>query len=297
MPKLKIPFQEMVFLKIENLWKYYKKKPALKGISFEINQGELFALLGPNGAGKTTLIKILSGILSPSKGKILIENEDFTKNLSKHKEKIGLVPQMVNLDPDLTIEENLFIHGMLYNLKFSFIKKQINWLMDFAELSSYKNRKVKTLSGGLKRRVLIIRALLHNPSFLLLDEPTVGLDPHIRKKIWEFIKKIQRRKTTILLTTHYMEEAERLADRVAFIFEGKILKVDTPQNLIKSLGEWVVEVVSAEKPLVFFCSSKKEADNLIEKFSGKEDKIILRKPSLEDVFFKYYQTTQKENSL
>ncbi len=278
-----------VILKLENLYKNYKNITALKGISFEIKEGELFALLGPNGAGKTTTIRIIAGLTKLTKGKIFLYQKEITQNSLWAKKLIGLVPQYINLDLELTVEENLLIHGLLYQMPLHKIKEKIKHLLELADVKERKNTRVRELSEGLKRRILIIRALLHEPKILLLDEPTVGLDPHIRRKIWAFIKKIQSQGTTILLTTHYMEEAEFLADRVAFIFSGSIIKIDTPQNFIKSLGNFALDVYFPEGLKTFYFKDKNQAEEKLLYFTKKNYFVSLRRVTLEDVFINYIE--------
>jgi len=273
---------------VKNLVKVYSEVTALKNVSFSIKEGELFALLGPNGAGKTTTIRIISGLTQPTSGELYIYGKNIFNNPIWAKSQIGLVPQTINLDLELTVEENLFIHGLLYKMPISLIKQRISELLELADLTSRRKTKIKELSGGLRRRVLIIRALMHFPKILLLDEPTVGLDPHIRRKIWHFIKNIQSHGTTILLTTHYMEEAEFLADRVAFIFSGQIIDIDKPQNLIQHLGNYALDVYFHNVTRTFFFKSKEEAEKELLKYS-KNHFVSLRRVNLEDVFLNYME--------
>ncbi len=275
-------------LKVENLVKRYGSLYALNGASFEIKEKELFALLGPNGAGKTTILRIIAGLTNPTSGKVYIFQKNLFKNLIWAKSQIGIVPQHINLDLELTVEENLILHGLLYKMSLSLIKKRIDELLEFADLKERKYSKIKELSGGLKRRVLIIRALMHQPKILLLDEPTAGLDPHIRRKIWSFIKNIQARGTTVLLTTHYMDEAENLADRVGFIFSGKIIDIDNPQNFINRLGNYAVDVYFFDQLKTFYFNDKNEAEKELIKYS-KNYFVSLRKITLEDVFLQYVE--------
>lgn len=275
-----------IALKVENLVKKYPSVHALKGISFEIEEKELFALLGPNGAGKTTIIKIIAGLTSPTSGKIYLFEKNLYENPIWSKSQIGIVPQYINLDVELTVEENLLIHGLLYKMSLSLIRKRIAELLEIADLKERKDSKIKELSEGLKRRVLIIRALMHQPKLLLLDEPTVGLDPHIRRKIWSLIKNIQATGTTILLTTHYMEEAEYLSNRVAFIFSGKIIAINTPQNFINSLGNYALDVYMSDKVKTYYFKDKLEAEKELLKYS-KNYFVSLRRVNLEDVFLNY----------
>lgn len=283
---------ERVALEIRNLKKRYGQRLALKGISFSLKEGELFSLLGPNGAGKTTTLRILSGLTSSTEGEVYLFGEPLLQNELWAKTKIGLVPQQVNLDLELTVEENLLIHGLLFKMSLREIKKHIDELLELADLKERKNSKVKELSGGLRRRLLIIRALLHQPKILLLDEPTVGLDPHIRRKIWSFIKQIQNKGTTILLTTHYMEEAEVLSDRVAFIVEGQIIDINTPKDFIKRLGEVALDVFANGDMKTLYFKSKSEAEEALVKYSKSSNYVSLRKISLEDVFVKFTEKSQ-----
>jgi len=283
---------ESIALKVRGLTKTFPGGIlALNGVSFDVKNTELFALLGPNGAGKTTTIRIISGLTSPSSGEVFIYGKNAFKNPLWAKEQIGLVPQSINLDTELTVEENLFIHGLLYKMGIREIRSRTEELLEFAGLTEKRKERVKNLSGGMKRRLLIIRALMHHPRILLLDEPTVGLDPHIRRKIWNFIKTIQARGSTILLTTHYMEEAEFLADRVAFIFSGKIIAVDKPQVLMDSLGKYALDVYFPDKTKTFFFKSQEEAESRLLEY-GKNFLVSLRRVNLEDVFLQYMEKRQ-----
>ncbi|MGC9017321.1 MAG: ABC transporter ATP-binding protein [Caldimicrobium sp.] len=273
-------------LEIKDLKKNYGARKALKGISFQIFKGELFSLLGPNGAGKTTTLRIISGLTTPTSGNIYIFGKDLFEDELWAKRRIGLVPQQINLDLELTVEENLFIHGLLFKMSLKEIKEKIEELLEMADLSERRKSKVKELSGGLRRRLLIVRALMHSPELLLLDEPTVGLDPHIRRKIWSFIKSIQAKGTTILLTTHYMEEAETLSDRVAFINKGEIVAIDTPSNFIKKLGNYAIDIFSDNGINTQFFQTKEEAEETFLRLSQKYNYVSFRKITLEDVFIK-----------
>jgi len=284
----------MISLKVENLVKTYSGVQALKGINFELCKGELFALLGPNGAGKTTTIRIITGLTRPTKGKVYLFGRDIFKHELWAKNQIGLVPQSINLDLELTIEENLLVHGLLYKMSFSAIRKKIDELLELADLQDRKKTKIKELSGGMRRRVLIIRAMIHSPKILLLDEPTVGLDPHIRRKIWSFIKQIQAKGTTILLTTHYMEEAEYLADKVAFIFSGTIIKIDSPKNLISELGNFAIDIYSSEGLRTLYFRTKETAENSLLEYTKKNYFVSLRRVTLEDVFLHYLEKIEKK---
>ena len=204
---------------------------AVDKISFTIERGEVFGLLGKNGAGKTTTIKMLTLQLKPTAGEIFFEGRPIRGNEIFIKSLLGLVPQHLNFDQDLTVEENLELHARLHHLPKVERRERITGLLKFVELEKVRNSFVKELSGGMKRRLLIIRALIHRPKILFLDEPTVALDPQVRRKIWELITDLKTHGITIVLTTHYIEEAQALCDRVAILNRGKLVALDTTQNL------------------------------------------------------------------
>ena len=222
-------------IQLDNVTKKFGEKVAVDGLSFEIQRGEVFGLLGKNGAGKTTTIKMLTLQLKPTAGEISFG----TASELEIKSQIGIVPQHLNFDQDLTVWENLELHARLYHLPPSERKLRISELLRFVELEPVRNSFIKNLSGGMKRRLLIVRALIHQPQILFLDEPTVALDPQVRRKIWELVQQLKSRGITIVLTTHYIEEAEFLCDRVAILSAGKLVALDSTQNLCagKSLEE------------------------------------------------------------
>ncbi len=274
----------MMAVEVKDLRKSYNGFEALKGISFHLEKGEIFALLGPNGAGKTTTIRILCGLTRPGGGQAFFFGMDILKNPLKAKKLAGLVPQALNLDLDLTVWENLLIHGLLFGLSLQEIKEQGQSLMEFSGLRDRLHHKVRTLSGGMRRRVLITRALLHRPQILFLDEPTVGLDPHIRRKLWGLIKRIQQQGTTILLTTHYIEEAEFLANRVAFIDNGTLVIVDKPQNLTSRLGKYAVDIVQEDGLETKYFPDRQSAEEFILSRRETGTTVTLRRVNLEDAF-------------
>lgn len=268
-------------IRIENLKKNYKSIQALKGVDLDVGEGELFAYLGPNGSGKTTTIKILTGLATATSGDAYLHGFHIEREMLNAKWQCGLVPQAINLDHELTVYENLDIHGRLFRMQKKDRVPKIDELLRYVEIEERRNSPVKQLSGGMKRRVMVARALMHSPRILFLDEPTVGLDPAIRRRIWSLIKKIQMNGSTIFLTTHYIEEAEFLADRVAFLDEGRIVAVDTPQNLMARLGAWALdEIVNGNMETVYF-RSREEANAHIEAQRGS---FSLRRVNLEDVF-------------
>jgi len=268
-------------IKIEGLTKRYGKKIALQGIDLEVGEGELFAYLGPNGAGKTTTIRILTGLTRPTSGSAWLNGFHIEKDSINAKRQCGLVPQTINLDNELTVFENLNLHGILFQIPFKERKRRIYELLEYIGMKDMVNIQVSKLSGGLKRRLTIARALLHSPKILFLDEPTVGLDASIRRRIWALIKKIQQEGTTIFLTTHYIEEAEFLAERVAFIDEGRIVAVDSPQALMYRLGEWAVDTVQGDSIKTAYFKRKEEAKRFISFQNGS---FSLRRVNLEDAF-------------
>ena len=233
-------------IKLENLTKKFGDKVAVDNLSFEILRGEIFGLLGKNGAGKTTTIKMLTLQLTPTSGQIFFEDKLPQGNEIAIKNLIGIVPQHLNFDQDLTVGENLELHARLYHLPKIERQKKIDELLHFVELEKVKNSFVKSLSGGMKRRLLIIRALIHEPKILFLDEPTVALDPQVRRKIWDLIQTLKSRGITIILTTHYIEEAEFLCDRVAILNVGKLVALDTTKNLCngKSLEDIFIQLTN-----------------------------------------------------
>ena len=246
-------FLEFVMIEIENLVKIFctdrnKKifKTAVDDISLSIAKNEIFGLLGPNGAGKTTIIKMLTGQLSPTSGKIFYDGQLFDKNSAEIKKILGVVPQHLNFDQELNVEENLQLHAKLYHLEKSERIARINFLLDYFNLSDYKNFGIKKLSGGMKRRLLIARALIHRPKIIFLDEPTVALDPQVRRKIWDLIENLSKDGVTIFLTTHYIEEAENLCNRTAIINSGKLIAVDSPKNFCTRFSKKNLEEVFIE---------------------------------------------------
>lgn len=219
------------FLEIHHIRKYYGSKEALKGVSLSINKGEIIGLLGVNGAGKTTLSNILASLCPASEGDVLFNGSSIYKDIINYRRHIGYCPQISNLNPMLTLEDNLLQAGRYYGIDETTLKKRFNELVDQFELHEYVKCTPDMLSGGYKQRFIIARSLMHNPSLVILDEPTVALDPHIRHQLWNLIKRLKDLGITILLTTHYLDEAEYLSDRVCILDRGNVVIVDTPENL------------------------------------------------------------------
>ncbi|MBP7279576.1 MAG: ABC transporter ATP-binding protein [Sedimentibacter sp.] len=224
-------------LKVENLYKSFGSINAVDGISFEVKRGEVFGLLGPNGAGKSTTISIISTLLPPTKGEILFEGESIFKNSKNLRQKLGIVPQDVALYPTLTGYENLRFWGNLYGLKGTDLKKRINEVAEIIGLNGRLKDKVEKYSGGMKRRLNIGAALLHEPELLIMDEPTVGIDPQSRSHILDTVLNLNAQGMTIIYTTHYMEEAEELCTRICIMDEGRIIASGTKQELVELVKE------------------------------------------------------------
>ncbi len=218
----------------KNISKSYDNTQALSNVSLSIKKGELYGLLGPNGAGKTSAINILSSLLKPDSGEIFYEGKSLGKNIAECKKAIGIVPQEIALYEDLTAIENLKFWGSLYGIKGKQLQLKTDKLLDFIGLTDRKDHKIKTYSGGMKRRINIAAALLHDPKIVFMDEPTVGIDPQSRNLIFEVIEELHSRGLTMIYTTHYMEEAERLCDRIGIIDEGKIISEGSLDELKKA---------------------------------------------------------------
>jgi ABC-2 type transport system ATP-binding protein len=229
-------------LTIENLHKSFGSQPAVQGISFALQKGEIFGLLGPNGAGKTTTISMLTGLLRPDEGQIRVEGIDLQKQPDVAKLKLGLVPQELALYPTLTARDNLIFFGQIYGLRGRQLKERVDQALEMVSLKERANEPIDHFSGGMKRRVNIAAGLLHRPDILFLDEPTVGVDPQSRNAIFESILALNQAGMSIIYTTHYMEEAQRLCGRVAIVDHGQIIALDTPERLIHSIGQGMLRV-------------------------------------------------------
>lgn len=226
-----------LILQANNLHKRYEKQHAVQGISFDIQQGEIFSLLGPNGAGKTTTISMLSCLLSPSEGDAMIDGHSVQTEAEAVKRVIGVVPQEIALYPDLTARENLMFWGKMYSLSGAHLKQRVAETLEIAGLSDRANEKVETYSGGMKRRINIAVGLLHEPKVLFMDEPTVGIDPQSRRRILDTVLELNQRGLTVLYTTHYMEEAAELSRRIGIVDHGKLIALGTQDELTRLVGE------------------------------------------------------------
>jgi ABC-2 type transport system ATP-binding protein len=268
-------------LKIYNMKKRFGPSQALSGLTLEVPKGELFAFLGPNGAGKTTTIRILNGLTRLDSGEARIGGLDLNNYPLAVKRFCGLVAQHTNLDGELTVRENMDLHGRLYGLNRTERRMRTIEHLEYAGLTDRAHSLVKTLSGGLKRRLMIARALMHGPRLLFLDEPTVGLDPAIRRRIWSLIKQINQDGVTVFLTTHYIEEAEFLAQRVGFINEGKLISDGPPQEVMDRMGQWAVDIHGPDGPETRFFADRSQAGAFIQA-QGLAGSI--RRVNLEDAF-------------
>jgi ABC-2 type transport system ATP-binding protein len=232
---------------VEDLQKSYGDNHAVRGVSFRVAQGEIFGLLGPNGAGKTTTISMLTGLFPPDAGTVTVDGLDLKAQLMAVKAKLGLVPQDLALYPTLSARQNLTFFGQIYGLKGKQLTNRVKEVLEMIGLTDKADKAVETYSGGMKRRVNIGAGLLHKPAILFLDEPTVGVDPQSRNAIFENVEALNREGMTVIYTTHYMEEAQRLCHRVGIVDTGKMIALDTPSALIRSLGGGIVLLGVAEE--------------------------------------------------
>ena len=282
------------------LLKTYGDLTAVNRVSFQVQYGEAFGMLGPNGAGKSTMMRMMYCRTPLTAGSLKVLGRDVTREARAIKEKVGVVPQENNLDPDLNVRDNLLIYARYFRIPHTLAEERADQLIEFAELQEKRDAQVETLSGGMKRRLMIARALVNQPQILVLDEPTTGLDPHVRLAIWEKLRELRNRGLTILLSTHYMDEAEKLCDRLVIVDNGQILVRGTPRELIEQHAKHsVLEVRGCNgRPLktdlagilaeqrgsthFYFAAS---ADQLAPLLSEYEDcETFLRPSNLEDVF-------------
>jgi ABC-2 type transport system ATP-binding protein len=231
-------------MEVEHIVKRYGDFEAVKDVSFRVAEGEIFGLLGPNGAGKSTLIRMMTTLIPVTAGKAVVAGHNVEKDADAVRRLIGVIPQALTSDPDLTVEENLVIYAKLYSVPRAQREKNITDVLEAVDLAKWREAPTKTLSGGMRRRLEIARGLVHDPRIFFLDEPTTGLDPVSRIAVWEMLNNLKtRRKLTMLLTTHYMEEADKLCDRIAIVDHGKLVALGTPVELKNSVaGANVVEV-------------------------------------------------------
>jgi lipooligosaccharide transport system ATP-binding protein len=290
------------------LTKTYGDFTAVDGIDFEVAKGESFGFLGPNGAGKSTTMRIIGATSVRTSGTLTILGKDPEVNGPQIRAHLGVVPQQDNLDNELTVSENIFIYGRYFGLSSSFINKKIPELLEFAQLEEKKNVKVEALSGGMKRRLTIARSLVSEPDILMLDEPTTGLDPQARHILWDRLFRLKEQGVTLLITTHYMDEAEQLCDRLIVMDKGKIMAEDSPAQLIKTYSTKEVlevrfgsdrnqEMVDVLRPLADrievlpdrILLYAEDGEQLLEQIAAKgihPNTSLVRRSSLEDVFLR-----------
>jgi lipooligosaccharide transport system ATP-binding protein len=277
-----------VLIAAKQLTKRYGDFTAVNGIDFEVRRGESFGFLGPNGAGKSTTMRIISATLTRSGGEITILGKDPEKFGPEIKAHLGVVPQADNLDQALTVEENLYIYGRYFGLSKVFIRAKIEELLDFAQLVDKRSVKVEALSGGMKRRLTIARALVSEPEILMLDEPTTGLDPQARHILWDRLFRLKEQGVTLLITTHYMDEAEQLCDRLMVMDKGSIMAEDSPAGLIKTFSsKEVLEVRFGSDRNAVVAPQLRE---LVERIEVLPDRILMYADDGEDLL---HQLNQK----
>jgi lipooligosaccharide transport system ATP-binding protein len=294
----------MSVLSVHALRKAYDATEVVAGIDLAVEPGECFGLLGPNGAGKTTTLKLCLGLIAPDAGEIELIGEPVPRRAREARVKVGVVPQFDNLDPDFTVAENLLVYGRYFGMSPRSVQARIPELLEFAGLSGRADARINTLSGGMKRRLTLARALVNDPQLLFLDEPTTGLDPQARHLIWERLRRLTQEGKTLVLTTHFMEEAERLCKRLAIMDRGKIIAQGSPPALVtQHIEPHVVEVhgigyetwMELAKTLcprvervgdTVFCYAQNVAP-LLQSLAGVSELSYLHRPaSLEDVFLK-----------
>jgi len=230
-------------VRLDALVKCYGQQRVVDNVALQVNSGECFGLLGPNGAGKTTTLRMMLGLTRPDSGSLTILNRDAIKYAREIRRHIGVVPQMDNLDPDFSVIENLRTYASYFGLRIKQVADRIQQLLEFAHLTNKANATIESLSGGMKRRLTLARALVNDPQLLILDEPTTGLDPQARQHIWQRLRELKQAGRTLILTTHYMEEAQRLCDRLAIMDHGQVIAVGAPQELIQThIEPHVIEV-------------------------------------------------------
>ncbi|RXE56922.1 daunorubicin ABC transporter ATPase [Methanoculleus taiwanensis] len=300
-------------IEVENLEHSFDGFRAVKGISFSVREGEVFSFLGPNGAGKSTTINVLITLLPLQHGTVRIAGHDVAKEPARVRESIGVVFQNEVLDRDLTVWETMEFHGRLYGIPRDERRAKIEEMLGIVELSAKRNERTKNLSGGMKRRLEIARGLMTQPEVLFLDEPTIGLDPQTRLRMWDYIEQVNRGGTTIFLTTHYMDEADTLSDRISIIDHGEIVTTGTPDDLKNALGEDVIYLETgdnraAEKALGDLPSIRnimasprglvvtitEDASRCLPEVMDRVQRegiairsVNLKKPSMDDVFVHY----------
>ena len=273
------------FIVTEKLTKKYGSVTAIDCLDLKVHAGEIYGFLGPNGAGKTTTIRVLTTLTKPTSGRAFVDGFDVVKDSDAVKKVIGVVQQHVSLDRDLTVRENMEFRARLHHLGSSERKKRIAELLDYVELTEEADREVDTLSGGMKKRAMIVSSLMHNPKVLFLDEPTVGLDAQTRRRLWDLIRRLHLDGTTIFLTTHYIEEAEALCQRVGIIDQGRLIDLGKPLELRQRLGLVTVETLVNNKETRYqYFADRAAATSYVQSLPPEAKTVIIRDSNLEDVF-------------
>ena len=295
----------MSVLSAHNLHKSYDGRAVVTGVNVVIEKGECFGLLGPNGAGKTTTLRLLLGLIEPDSGQIQMLGHAIPQHARKARERVGVVPQMDNLDPDFSVHENFMTYGRYFGLSDAEITQRIPGLLEFAGLANRADAKIQGLSGGMKRRLTLARALINDPDLIFLDEPTTGLDPQARHLMWQGLRRLLNQGKTIILTTHFMEEAERLCDRLVILDHGHLIAEGAPRDLItqhiepcvteiygEGVEEWcrqnATQLCERHENVgeTLFCYSR-AGNALIQNLQHQMQLRYLHRPaSLEDVFLK-----------
>ncbi len=268
---------------LQNVHKVYNNACVVNDLSLTIEPGEVFGLLGPNGAGKSTTIRMLTTLTQPTQGEVVVAGHDVVRQPFWVKQQIGVVLQQTSVDLDLTVWENMEFHGRMHHIPNSRRQHEIDRWLEYVELSDRRDSLVKTLSGGMKRRLQIARALLHQPQILFLDEPTVGLDPQTRRRLWEIIRGLNQQGMTILLTTHYMEEVEYLCDRIGIMDNGQLIEMGTLDELRRKHGEGLVMKQNGDRWDYKFFPTLTDAENYLENLPDHRG-MMVRASNLEDIF-------------
>ena len=268
-------------IRLQNLTKKFDDFTAVDALNLRIEKGEFFGLLGPNGAGKTTTISMLSTLLLPTSGEIYIGGELLTRKRTDLKRKLSVITQEYSMRQDMTMDEIMEYQGRLYYMPVKEIRRRTEELLSFCDLIEYRKRTVRKLSGGMKRKLMVCRALLTDPEILILDEPTAGMDALSRRQMWNLLHKLNRNDLTILLTTHYIEEAQSLCNRVAMMNQGRLDEVNTPEGFIEELGAFAVDESVPDGIRSHYFRTRDEAVACIGQMTGQ---FALRDTTLEDVF-------------
>lgn len=268
-------------IELKNLTKKFDQFTAVDHLNLQIEKGEFFGLLGPNGAGKTTTISLLSTLLLPTQGEILIDGQQLNRKRPDLKRKLSVITQEYSMRQDMNMDEIMEYQGRLYFMPRKEIRVRTEELLEFCGLIDFRKRSVRKLSGGMKRKLMVCRALLTSPEILLLDEPTAGMDPISRRQMWNLLRQLNERGLTIVLTTHYIEEAQSLCKRVALMNKGTLQEVNTPEAFIQKLGAYAVDETSTEGVKSHYFADKEAAIACLSRISGS---AAMRDTTLEDVF-------------